>query len=322
MKIKRAAAAALALIMLLSLCACGEKSRQEIKIGVIKGPSGIGSAYLMAQNDEGKALNKYSFSTASAPTELTSRLISGELDMAALPTNVAASLSAKTNGDIQIVALNTLGVLYILENGNSIKDVSSLRGKTVYATGQGSNPEYVLNFILRKNGLEPGKDVNVEYLDSAELAARMASGKAEICMLPVPNATTVLIKNKSVRIALDLTKEWNRVSDGSTLTMGCVVIRKASKLPSSAVDDFLKEYKASIDYVNQNIPDAAKLVAKYELTGSEQIAAAAIPDCSLVCVTGKAEIKKAVEGYYKVLFDADPSSVGGKMPNDELYYEK
>ncbi len=321
MKIRRAALSAIAIIMLLTLTACGQRSKAEIRIGVLKGPTGIGSAYLMEQNEKGKSLNKYSFSTAAAPTDLTSRLISGELDMAALPTNVAASLYAKTNGNVQIVALNTLGVLYILENGSTIKSVSDLRGKTVYATGQGSNPEYALNYILRKSGLEPKKDVNIVYMDSAELTARMAAGNLDICMLPVPNVTTVLMKNKSVKIALDLTDEWNKVSDGSALTMGCIVIRKNSGLKADVISDFLKEYKGSIDYVNKNTPEAAKLVAKYEITGSAEIAAAAIPDCNLVCITGRDEIKKAIEGYYKVLFEADPASVGGSVPNDEFYYK-
>ncbi len=268
------------------------------------------------------SLKKYSFSTAAAPTDITSRLISGELDMAALPTNVAASLYAKTNGNVQIVSLNTLGVLYILENGSTIKSVTDLRGKTVYATGQGSNPEYALNYILRKNGLEPNKDVKIEYMDSAELTTRTAAGSAGICMLPVPNVTTVLMKNKNVKIALDLTEEWNKVSGGSDLTMGCIVVRKNAGLKAAAISDFLKEYKSSIDYVSKNIPEASKLVAKFEITGTAEIAAAAIPDCNLVCITGRDEIKKAIEGYYRVLFEADPSSIGGSMPNDEFYYQK
>ncbi len=322
MKIRRTAFAAIAAIMLFTLAACGQKSKAEIRMGVLKGPTGIGSAYLMEQNEKGKSLNKYSFSTAISPADLTSRLISGELDMAALPTNVAASLYAKTNGNIQIVAVNTLGVLYILEKGVSIKTVSDLRGKTVYATGLGSNPEYALNYILRKNGLEPNRDVNIVYLDSAELTTRMAAGSIDVCMLPVPNVTTVLMKNQNVKIALDLTDEWNKVSGGSALTMGCIVIRKNAGLKSDAVSDFLKEYKVSIDYVNNNIPEASKLVAKYEITGTAEIAEAAIPDCNLVCIAGRDEIKKAIEGYYRVLFEADPSSIGGSMPNDEFYYQK
>ena len=322
MKHRGIIAAALAVLMIFTLAACGSKTKSEVRIGVLKGPTGIGSAYLMSQNEKGESLNKYSFSSAAAPTDLTSRLISGELDMAALPTNVAAALYAKTNGNVQIIALNTLGVLYILENGSSVKSISDLRGKTVYATGQGSNPEYVLNFILRQNGLEPKEDVNIVYMDASELTTRMAAGIIDLCMLPVPNVTTALMKNKNVKIALDLTDEWNKISGGSELTMGCIVIRKNANLKADTISDFLKEYKNSIDYVNKNIKEASQLVAKYEITGSAEIAAAAIPDCNLTCITGADSIKTAIEGYYKVLFDADPTSIGGSVPNAEFYYKK
>jgi len=295
--------------------------KAEVNIGVLKGPTGIGSAYLMELNESGEALNDYNFTTAAAPTDLTGQLVSKELDIAALPTNVAASLYAKTNGNVQILALNTLGVLYILQNGLEINSVEDLRGKTVYATGQGSNPEYVLNYILRRNGLEPGSDVTIEYRDSAELTSLMASGQVDLCMLPVPAVTTVLSKNPDVNIALDLTEEWDKVGDGSVLTMGCIVMRKDADLAPDTIAKFLQEYEVSIGYVNENAKEASELVAKFEITGSAAIAESAISDSNLVCITGS-DIKEAINGYYEVLFEADPSSVGGSLPNDDFYYQK
>lgn len=321
MKVKRIISSLVSLVMLLTLAACAKPDKTKLNIGVLKGPTGIGSAYLMEQDSKNASAIDYNFSTYSAPTDITGPLVAGELDLAALPTNLAASLYAKTNGNIQIIALNTLGVLYILEKGNSIKSVSDLKGKTLYATGQGSNPEYVLNYILKKNGITPGTDINIVYMDSSELSTRMAAGSIDLCMLPVPNVTTVLLKNTGVRKALDLTDEWNKVSDGSVLTMGCIVMRKNANLSDATISKFLKEYQDSIDYANKNVQPASELVAKYQITGSKEIAAAAIPDSRLVCITGS-KIKSSIEGYYKVLYDASPTSIGGSMPNDNFYYGK
>jgi len=295
--------------------------KAKVNIGVLKGPTGIGSAYLMEKNEKGEALNDYKFVTATAPTDLTGQLVSGELDMAALPTNVAVTLYNKTNGNVQILAINTLGVLYILQNGRQIESVADLRGKTLYATGQGANPEYVLNYILRENGLEPGVDLTIEYKDSEELATLMATGRVVLCMLPVPAATTVLSKNPDVSIALDLTEEWGKVSEGSVLTMGCMVLRKNSELSGETIANFLKEYEESINYVRDNPDEAAELVAKFEIAGSAEIAKAAIPDSNLVFISGD-KIKEAIEGYYEVLFKADPASIGGKLPDDGFYYKQ
>lgn len=332
----------LAIALIFSLCACGAQPAEspavspstqpsttpspedyvpaDISVGVLKGPTGIGAVQLMDQAAKGTAANHYDFTLAAAPTELTASVINGELDICALPTNVAANLYSKTQGQVQLLALNTLGVLYILENGESVTDISDLAGKTLYATGQGANPEYALNHILRENGLEPGQDVTIEFRDSDELTALMAAGEVELCMLPVPAVTSVLMKNQDVRIALDLTAEWEALDSGSTLTMGCIVVRRdfAQENPA-AVEKFLEEYESSVNYVLENPEEAAELVAQYEITGSAQVALAAIPDCNLVCISGEA-MQPAIAGYYEVLFAASPESIGGAVPQDDFYY--
>lgn len=292
----------------------------DINVGVLKGPTGIGAAMLMESAANGEAANNYAFTLAAAPTDLTAAVISGELDICALPTNVAANLYAKTNGEVKLLALNTLGVLYILENGESITDVASLAGKTIYATGQAANPEYVLNYILNENGLVPGEDVTIEFKDSDELSTLMAAGDIDVCMLPVPAVTAVLMKNPDLRIALDLTEEWDKVGGGSTLTMGCIVVNAdfAEENPE-AVAKFLEEYAASVNYVIDNPEEASEIVAKHEITGSAAVALAAIPDCNLVVISG-ADMKSAIEGYYEVLFAASPESIGGAVPGDDFYY--
>lgn len=295
--------------------------RPRVSVAVLKGPTGIGAAKLMADNDAGTTALDYDFTVAAAPDELQGKIINGELDIAAIPTNLAAVLYAKTEKSIQMAALNTLGVLYILENGDSVQSMADLRGKTIYATGQGANPEYVLTYLLEQNGLTPGRDVTIEWKASDELTALMASGEIDLCMLPVPAATGVLMQNKDVRSALDLTREWDRaVNDGSVLTMGCVVVQtKFAREHPELVDAFLEEYAASIDYVVSDPEASAELVAQYGITPNAAVAKAAIPQANLVCVTGK-EMREGITGYYEVLYQANPKSIGGSIPDDAFYY--
>ena len=291
----------------------------EVRIGVLKGPTGIGASYLLSENKEGKTINKYTETILAEATDMIGQLAAGQLDIAAIPTNAAVSLYNKTNGGVRIIALNTAGVLYILENGNAVSQVSDLKGKTLYAVGQGSNPEYVLRFILSKNGIDPDKDVDIQFLDSAELTTRMATGEIGLCMLPVPAVTTVLTKNPSVRIALDLTEEWDKLNVGSKLTMGCVVVRtEFLKENKAAVLTFLREYQKSIEYVKANPAEAGQMCADFGIVPAAAIATKAIPDSNLIFVSGD-EIRPYIEGYFQVLCDANPKSIGGAMPKDDFY---
>lgn len=294
--------------------------RPQVNLAMLSGPTGMGAAKLMADNTEGLTLNDYTVTVAAQPTDLTGKLTNGELDIAALPTNVAATLYNKTDGAIQMLALNTLGVLYILENGDSIHSVADLAGKTIYATGQGANPEYVLNYLLRENGLEPGTDVTIEWKATGEeVSALMLSGEAQVAMLPVPAATSVLMQNSDVRAAIDLNDAWTDAGAQGTMTMGCVVVRTAfAQENPQAVENFLKEYAESIEYVRDNPDEAAALVVEAGIVPKEPIAKAAIPQANLVCITG--EDMLAIQDYYQVLWDADPSSIGGSIPDDGFYY--
>ncbi|MEG1879202.1 MAG: ABC transporter substrate-binding protein [Pseudoflavonifractor sp.] len=293
--------------------------RTPVSIAMLKGPTGMGAAKLMADDEAGSTANDYTFTLAAAPDEIVGKIVSGEFDLAAVPTNLAATLAAKTKGGVQVIALNTLGVLYILEKGDSVKSMADLKGKTIYATGQAANPEYVLNHLLVENGLTPGSDVTIVWKTSEELTALMASGEIDLCMLPVPAATAVLMKNKDLRPALDLTREWDALKNGSTLTMGCVVAQtKFIAEHPEALASFLADYAASIDYV-KNSAEAPALVAQFGITPNEQIAKAAIPQANLVCITG-GDMQPALQGYYEVLWQAEPKSIGGSIPNDTFYY--
>lgn len=295
-----------------------------IRVATLKGPTGMGMAKLMDDNANGTASNKYEFTVAGAPDEVTAAVISGELDIAAVPTNLASVLYKKTEGEVQIAALNTLGVLYMLENGNTINSVEDLRGKTIYATGQASTPEYVLNYILTKNGIDPAKDVTIVYLaEHSELATQMTSGDVVLGMLPVPNVTSVLMANSDVRIALNLTEEWNKCTDnGSVLSMGCVIVNKAfAEANKDAVNAFLDEYKASVEYANNNNEDASVLMETYGIIPKAAVALKALPDANICFIDGE-DMKNQILPFYQVLFDANPSSIGGSIPDDSFFYER
>lgn len=297
----------------------------DINLAALSGPTALGMLDLLEKNDNGEAANNYNVTIASAPDEVTGKIISGELDIAAVPTNVAATLYNKTEGQVQIAALNTMGVLYILETGDTIHSVADLAGKTIYSTGQGSTPEYALNLVLEKNGLTPGTDVQVVYkADNTEIAPLLASGEAEVALLPQPFVTSVLAQNQNVRVALDMTEEWDKAVNGeSGLTMGCVVVRKDfAEQNREALDRFLDEYKQSVETVTseEGLAHAAELAEKYNIVKAA-VAEKAIPECNIVFVEGD-EMQKIAGGFLQVLFDANPQAVGGQLPNDDFYYKR
>lgn len=297
--------------------------KTTVKIATLMGPTGMGMAKLMSDDEAGTSANDYEFTVSSAPDDVTAGVISGNFDIAAVPTNLASVLYNKTKGEVQVLALNTLGVLYILENGNTINSVQDLRGKTVYATGQGSTPEYILDYILEKNGIDPEKDVTIVYkTEHAELATLMTAGEVTIGLLPVPNVTSVLASNTDVRIALNLTDEWEKAAGSdSSPAMGCVIVnKKFAEENKAAVDAFLTEYSASIAFVNENSGDASTLMEKYGIIPKAAIALKAIPDANITFISGD-EMKTKLTAFLNVLFAANPTSVGGTIPDDEFFYK-
>lgn len=292
----------------------------EINVGVLKGPTGMGAIKLMDDSENGVYEN-YHFTLTAEPTDIVARLSNGDLDIGALPTNVAANLYNKTGGKVKLIGINCLGVLQILENGDTVNSIADLKGRTLYCNGKGSNPEYVINYVLRQNGLEPGTDVTVSFDDPSVISQKMISGEIDLCMLPVPAATAIQMKSENARKALDMTVEFrNAANDGSELTMGCLAARaEFIEEHPEAVAEFLKNYEASMTEALNDMDAMAELIAKYEITGNAQIAKKAIPDASIVCITGE-DMQKTLEGYFKVLYDADPTSVGGEMPADDFYY--
>lgn len=313
---KKILALFLAAVMLIGMAACSknEKTGVTVNIGVLKGPTGMGAAWLMDQNEQGLSANSYNFTIAGAPDVLTGQLISGDMDMAALPTNAISTIYNKTEGQITVLGVNALGVLYVLENGDRINSVADLEGKTILASGQGSTAEYVLNYILEQNGVSAEIFWASEHSEAATLAL---SGEYDIVMLPEPFVTTVTTKNGSFRVALDLTREWEALGGGE-LTMGGIAVRtEFLEAHPDAVKAFVKEYANSVAFTNAQPADAAKLIAKYEIA-AEEIAKNAIPRCNIVWLHGE-NYKAKLENFLGVVYEANPAGIGGKMPGDDFY---
>ncbi len=294
-----------------------------IRVTTLKGPTGMGMAKLMTDNQNKTSANSYEFNIAASPDEAKNALIAGTADIAALPVNLAAVLYNK-GVDIGFVGINTLGVLYVLENGNSIQTVEDLRGKTIYATGQGATPEYILNYLLTKNGIDPKKDVTIEYIaEHAELAAKLAANDVAIGILPEPNVTSALVNaknggNSELRIALDVTKEWDKFGEGK-LSQGCIVVsNKFKNEHPEQFEKFLTEYAASAEFVVNHVDEASEMIASFGIIPKAPLAKKAIPNAN-ICFVGGEDGIAYMKSVLTVLHGADAKSVGGKMPDDGFY---
>lgn len=297
------------------------KDETPIRLMALQGPTGMGLAPLLQKGNAGESdLNlEATIVTSAEISNIAAAIANGSCDIAAVPVNLAAQLYKKTDGGVQILCVNTLGVLSILENGNEIGSFKDLKGKTIYATGQGSTPEYVLRYLLQETGI--AEDVTLEFVaDHTQLASMMASNLTSLGMLPEPNVSVVLSSNPSFRKALDITEEWNKVTEGKAdLVQGVYIARKEFiEAHPQAVRAFIKAYDESQKAVNADPAAAAKAVVETGILASEPIAAKAIPGCHITCVTGE-EMKAGVSRCFEVLFAAEPSSIG-EIPSDEIYY--
>lgn len=301
--------------------------KTAVSVATLAGPTGMGMAYLMEQSEQDGAKNDYSFTVATAADQIVSKLTSGEVDIAAVPTNLAATLYNKTKGDVQLLAINTMSMLYVVQKvegeEQGVLSISELEGKTIAASGQGAVPEYVLNYILEANGLT-GK-VTVNYLsEHSEVVTALATGSADIALLPEPFVTVAQNKVEGLVIVLNINSEWEEacdiMGDSASIAMGCVVVRKefAEENPA-AVSLFLEEYFESVEYVNNNAQAAAKLIVKFGILADEAVAAKAIPSSSIVFIKGSI-LKTTLQGFYEILFESNPASIGGSVPGDDFYY--
>ena len=297
----------------------------DVNVAALKGPTAMGMVKLMDDSDNGDTgANHYNFTIAASPDEITPQIVQGNVDIAAVPANLASVLYNKEGVDVSVLAVNTLGVLYIVENGDSVQSVADLKGKTIYASGKGATPEYALNYMLTANGIDPEKDVTIEYKsEHSECVAALVANEDAVAMLPQPFVTVAMTQNENIRVALDLTEEWEKASgDGDTkaaLITGVVIARNDFiEAHPDAVETFLQQYEASVNYVNDNVADAAVLVGNYDIVAA-QVAEKAIPECNITFIAGN-DMKAKLSSYLGILFEQNPAAVGGALPNDDFYY--
>lgn len=298
------------------------KEKMEVNIGAMKGPTALGMLKMMEDAKAGTTANNYTFTIAGAADEITAGIIKGDIPIAAVPCNLASVLYNKSQGGITMLGINTLGVLYIVETGDTVQSVGDLKGKTIYSTGKGTTPEYTLNWLLKSAGIDPEKDVAIEYKSEAtEVAAMLSQKENAVAMLPQPYVTTVLSSNEKARIALDITKEWEALNEGSTVVTGVVVAntRFLNEHPE-VVDAFMEEYVASAAYTVENVDAAAALSEEFNIFKAA-VAKKAIPYCNIVLIEGD-EMKTKANAYLQVLFEQNPASIGGAMPADNFFYKR
>lgn len=302
-------------------CAQAEDSTSEttaVRIGALKGPTSMGMAQMLKDAADGNS--NYQFTIAGAPDEITALLVKGELDVAAVPSNLASVLYNNTNGGVKVAMINTLGILYVVEAGDTVNSVADLKGRTVYSSGKGATPEYSVDYILSQNGIDPETDVTVEFKsEHTELAAALQSGTADLAVLPEPFVTTVLAGNDNLRVALNLNEEWDKVSDGSGMVTGVLVVRSefAEQHPDE-LTALLEAYEQSVNFVNKNPAEAAAIIEQNGIAKAA-VAEQAIPKCNIVFISGN-EMRTKVEGFLEILFDMNPKAVGGALPGDDFYY--
>lgn len=306
--------------LLLGLFAASAEQAPVVRLGGLKGPTTMGFVKLLNDNEEGKTLNRYDFTMAVAADELAPKLLKGEIDILGVPVNLGAVLQQKSKGQVQMLAASALGVLYVVEKGDSVKTLNDLKGKTIFATGKGTTPELALSYLLKQNGLTLGEDVKVEWLsEPTEGVQRLNAMESGIALLPQPFVTVAMTKVEGLRVALSLEEEWNKLNNGSRLVTAAVIARREFvENNPELVENFLKDFASSVQFVNENTEEAAKLVEKYDIVKAP-IAKMALPQCNLVSLTGS-DMKQAVQGYLQTLFDQKPETVGGQMPEDSFYY--
>ena len=291
-----------------------------LRIAGLKGPTTMGLVNLLSMEADGTAAMDYDLQLYGAADEIVPLLMKGELDMAAIPANLAATLYQKTNGGIQAVAVNTLGVLYVVEQGDTVQSMADLKGRTILSTGKGTTPEYVLRYLLNANGIDPDKDVTIEYYSEAtEVTAQMATTEDAIAVLPQPYVTAAGLQDETLRVALNLTEEWNKVADTQLITGVTVVRKEYAEEHPDVVDAFLTDYAKSVEAANTDLDGTAALCEEQGVVAKAAIAKKALPNCNIVCLTGD-ELKADASAYLQVLFDADPAAVGGALPGDDFYW--
>lgn len=306
--------------MMISLCSCNQKAdatEAPFHIAALNGPTGMGIAKLMQDNNP-----NYKVSLYQSPDDIVGKIVSGEIQVACVPSNLAAVLYKKTEQGILLLGTNTLGTLYMVENGESVTSLDDLKGKTIVASGKGSTPEYVLDELLLSAGIDPEKDVTINFLaNHTDVVTEVVANEGTIALLPQPHVTIATTKNEKVHIALDLNEAWVN-EKGAELPMGVIIASRAFVMNNKKqVEKFLEDYAASVKFVNENVDEAAKIILEQGILANEEVAKQAIPYCHIV-YKNAVDSKADLETFYTILKNVNPQAIGGDLPGEDFYYSK
>ncbi len=306
-------------IGMLAGCSTPEPEDLKVRVGSLSGPTTIGIVNLMNDVDTAENDTNYEFTVATQPDEIAAALNAGDLDIALIPANLASVLYNRTEGGIEVIDINTYGVLYCLSTDSSIQSIGSLAGRTVITTGQGATPEYAINYLLGQYGIT---DCTLDFkTEGAEVIASLQENPDQIAILPQPAATAAMAQVEGLGIAFSLDDEWSGVTSDSRLVTGVTVVRTAfAEEHPEAVASFIEDHRESVDEANNNVDQTAQLVVDAGIVGAAPIAQRAIPLCNIVCVTGD-QMRTDLQGYLQTLYDANPQAVGGALPGDDFYYQ-
>lgn len=294
--------------MVLAGCAGKQEDDVIIRVASLKGPTSIGLVKMMKDND-----GSYDFGIYTAADEIVPLVVKGEVDIASIPANLAAVLYQKTNGQIEVLDINTLGVIYVVSYDETIDSIDDLNGKKIYMTGKGTTPEYAFNYVLSQNGMSPA-DMTIEFkAEATEVVSAMKNDNTAVAVIPQPFVTVATTQLEGLMVNISLADEWEDMLTGVT-----IVNKEFAKEHPEAVTKFLETQRASVDYVNANVEEMAQVVEEYDIVKAA-IAQKAIPNCNLVCIEGK-EMKERLQNYLNVLYEQDAASVGGQLPGDDFYY--
>lgn len=312
---KRIVSLILTILLFISLIGCGNVDGTTVRIGSLKGPTTMGVLFMQDQEN-------YEITMATTADEIMPLLIKGEIDIALVPANLASVLYQKTEGEVSVIDINTLGVLYLVSGDTTVKEPKDLKGRTIYLTGQGATPEYALRYILSENGLTD-QDVTLEFKsEPTEIAALLAENPETVGLLPQPFVTAACLKNDALKVVMDMNEQWDALQDENTsrfITGVTVVRNKFLEEHEKAVEQFIKDHAASVERMNTNLEEGAALVVEAGIVPKEAIAKKAIPECNLVCVQGE-EMKTALSGYLNVLFEQNKKAIGGALPEEDFYF--
>ena len=312
------------MILVIFITACNrtpETDPTTVRVAALRGPTALGLLHLMEENAQGSTVNHYEFELLGSPDQIPPMLARGDIDIAAIPGNLASILYNNLDGEVQALAIVTLGVLHIVDTTGEVNSIADLAGRTIFASGQGATPEFALNYVLMQNGLTPGVDVDIQFrAEHTEIAALLETGQAEIALLPEPFVSTVLARIDGLRLALDLTEEWDRVQPDYGLIMSVVIGRRSFiEENPEVVATLMEEYAASIAFMTGNLTAAAQLAAYYEIIPNAAIAEQALPRTHMTFISGET-MQRNLLGFYNVLYQAAPQSIGGRIPNENFFF--